>query len=337
LNAQLQGQPFLPSDTLDAEATAYLSAQQLLFDASRQTLADQLQNRQEQLRQVSEQLAAARAEGQSARNLMQLERDKQARMAPVRDLLPKTAYDPVDQSLEEFQNRQIEAVHRAAELTHRQGQLQQEMSALQQAWRKDLLDQLATVQKRVIELEAQQRQLTFRRQKAVLVAPDDGVVDQVLFNTVGGVVSPAQTLLSIVPSNVPLVVEAVVQNKDVGYLRPGLPVTVKVDTFDFQKYGAVSGKLQRISQDSTGGSMLPASGGGPTAASSPAVAPADGQRPTFKATIALPRPWLRVEGKIASLHPGMTVNAEMKVGKRRVIEFFLSPVLKSLKESINVR
>src|SRR5262249_39962866 len=83
----------------------------------------------------------------------------------------------------------------------------------------------------------------------LLTAPVDGVVQQLAVHTVGGVVTPAQALLVIVPSDSRLEIEAMVSNRDVGFVPPGQEAEIKVDTFNFTRYGLLHGDVLSISQD----------------------------------------------------------------------------------------
>jgi len=87
----------------------------------------------------------------------------------------------------------------------------------------------------------------FRKQKRQIAAPVNGTVHQLHVKTVGGVVTPAQPVVSIVPENTPIVANILVVNRDIGYVRQGQECIVKVDTYDFQKHGTVEGRVETVS------------------------------------------------------------------------------------------
>jgi len=149
-----------------------------------------------------------------------------------------------------------------------------------------------------------------------LTTPIDGVVQQLAVHTVGGVVTPAQQLLIVVPLNHPVEVEAQVENKDVGFVKEGEVVEVKVETFPFTLYGTIPGKVLSVSDD---------------AASIEKVGL------VYPTRVSMDRSTIQVEGKQVNLSPGMAVTVEIKTGQRRVIEYLLSPLLKSVKESLRER
>jgi hemolysin D len=141
-------------------------------------------------------------------------------------------------------------------------------------------------------------------------------VQQLAVHTVGGVVTPAQPLLIIVPREHAVEVEAQVENKDVGFVEAGQPVEVKIETFPFTLYGTVPGRVLTVSGD---------------------AAPVDKVGLVYPTRVSMERDTLEVNGKLVSLTPGMAVTVEIKTGQRRVIEFLLSPLLKSVNESLRER
>jgi hemolysin D len=149
-----------------------------------------------------------------------------------------------------------------------------------------------------------------------LVSPIDGVVQQLAIHTVGGVVTPAQQLMVVVPQDHPVEVEAQVENKDVGFVKEGQEVEIKVEAFPFTLYGTIPGKVVSVSDD---------------------AAPVEKVGLVYPARVSLDRATMQVEGKQVNLSPGMAVSVEIKTGQRRLIEFFLSPLLKSVQESARER
>lgn len=138
-----------------------------------------------------------------------------------------------------------------------------------------------------------------------LVAPVAGTVQQLVLHTIGGVVEPAKTLMVIVPADSRLEVEARVLNKDAGFVHEGQPVSVKIDAFPFTRFGMVPGHLRGMSRDA----VVDAKTGA-----------------TYAARIALDRTGIDVDGRQALLTPGMTVAADIRTGKRRIVSYLLSPL-----------
>jgi HlyD family secretion protein len=174
-------------------------------------------------------------------------------------------------------------------------------------------------------------------EEQVLRAPVDGTVQQLAVHTIGGVVTPAQQLMMIVPLDSRLEVEAMVSNRDVGFVHPGEPAEVKVDTFNFTRYGLLHGQVVSVSQDSIirdkpAENSGDAKHGGLAETSGP-----EGQELLYAARISLDRTQMKIEDKLVNLSDGMAVTAEIKTGRRRVIEYLLSPLPRYKQESLRER
>jgi hemolysin D len=174
-----------------------------------------------------------------------------------------------------------------------------------------------------------------------LRAPVSGTVQSVGVTTIGQVVTPAQSLVTIVPDGTPLIVEATISNQDIGYVRVGQSVEIKVDTFPFQKYGTLQGRLVWVSPDAEDRS---AASKDADTRSGVASDPARNNEPpnpntgyVYKVHIRAERLALPVAGEMREMRAGMTVQSDITTDHRRVIEFFLSPVIKYMDEGLKVR
>jgi hemolysin D len=186
---------------------------------------------------------------------------------------------------------------------------------------------LAETQRALSDRQAQahskREQLVQERSKAAqrskltqLTAPVAGTVQQVAVHTEGGVVTPAQVLMVIVPVDAQVTAEVVIDNKDIGFVNAGQPVAVKLETFPFTRYGTVEARVRSVSADAV----------------------TDEKRGAiFPATLAFSRDSIAVDGKRFHLGPGMNVTAEIKTGRRRVIDYLLSPVQTALSQSLGER
>jgi len=148
--------------------------------------------------------------------------------------------------------------------------------------------------------------------RRTLYSPIDGTVQQLAVHTIGGVVTPAQRLMVIVPTEHQLQVQARVLNRDIGFVHPGQAVAVKLEAFPFTRYGTLSGRVVGLSGDAIVDEVTGAS---------------------YQARIELERDWLWVAGQRLRLTPGMNLTVEIKTGRRRVIEYLLSPLIQHLQES----
>jgi hemolysin D len=171
----------------------------------------------------------------------------------------------------------------------------------------------------------------------VLKAPVDGVVQQLGVHTVGGVVTPAQVLAVVVPADSHLEIEAVLSNRDIGFIQVGQEVEIKVDTFNFTQYGLLHGKVLSVSQDAVARDK-------PQDRPNDRVSEADtgsseprGQELVYKARISLDKAEMQVGDRLVALGPGMAVTAEIKTGSRKIISYLLSPLIKYQQEALRDR
>lgn len=271
---------------------------------------------------------------QTAQRRAELETSQQ-RVAKLRDTLPmvrqraedfrglaeknfvaKHALLEKEQALVETQRDLATEQSRSRELDHAiQQNLRERGSLLAQA-KRNALDELNQAQIKATSLTQELVKAEQRNTLLTLKAPVDGVVQQLAVHTVGGVVKEADPLLQVVPQNDRLVVEAQIENKDIGFVYAGQQAEVKVETFSFTKYGTLPGKVLTVSNDAV----------------------QDEQRGLiYPARVQLNKSSVRVENKQVNLSPGMAVTAEIKIGKRRVIEYFLSPLSEHLQESLRER
>ena len=204
-------------------------------------------------------------------------------------------------------------------------------------YRRTLFGELAETERKAAGFAADLSKAEQRTKLQQLTAPVSGIVQQLSVHTVGGVVTPAQSLAVIVPSDSLLEVEAMVSNRDVGFVHAGDEVEIKVDTFDFTRYGLLHGRVLSISsdaivRDSSANQSKDKQPGSTSDSSEP-----KGQELTYAARISVDRAQMQVEDKKVNLSPGMAVTAEIKTGSRRIISYLLSPLVKYKQESLRER
>ncbi|EJL89226.1 type I secretion membrane fusion protein, HlyD family [Polaromonas sp. CF318] len=182
--------------------------------------------------------------------------------------------------------------------------------------RRATLDSLKEGQQRAAALEQELSKAQGRGSLTRMLAPVTGTVQQLALHTVGGVVTPAQQLMVIVPGEHPLEVEAMLENKDIGFVRAGQEVAVKLETFPYTTYGAIPGVVLDVSRDAI----------------------ADEKRGLLYAVrVQLSRTSIAVDGADVPLGFGMVAHVEIKTGQRRVISFFLSPLVQAAQEGLRER
>jgi hemolysin D len=205
-------------------------------------------------------------------------------------------------------------------------------------YRRSRLGELATAEAKAAGLTQDVVKALERSRLQILHAPIDGTVQQLAVHTVGGVVTPAQALLEVVPLDSHLEIEAMVENRDVGFVRAGQSAEIKVDTFNFTKYGLRHGTVLNVSADAIDRSKPPSDTATKPSPSNPGGASEpQGHELVYAAQVSLDRMSMNVDGKNVALSPGMAVTVEIKTGAQRVITYLLSPLLRVKQESLHER
>ena len=184
------------------------------------------------------------------------------------------------------------------------------------AWRRSVLDRLDEERNRLVELRQQQTKAQESLRMNTIVASVDGVVQQLSVSTIGGVVTQGQELMVIVPDDAELEVEISILNKDVGFVRSGQSVEIKIDSFPYTRYGTIPGEVLHVSRESTEDEQLGL---------------------VFLARVKLEHSSMHADGEVVPLSPGMRTTAEIRTGDRRVIDYLLSPLQEYGSEAMRER
>jgi HlyD family secretion protein len=214
-----------------------------------------------------------------------------------------------------------------AEASRKLGSLQAERETYVQHWRTQASQELAEASQKLMQAEQQHTKANLHNQLVVLTAPRDAVVLSVAKLSVGSVVTSAEPLIQLVPLDVPLQVEADISGIDSGYVRRGDEVTVKFDTLPFLQYGSARGAVRMISADSFSPEAAPHE-----------VGSALPNRPRdlyYKSSISLDELRLHDTPQGFRLMPGMPVTAEIKVGTRSVLSYFINKILPVAYDSLH--
>lgn len=230
-----------------------------------------------------------------------------------KQFVAKHAYLEKEQILLDQERELAQQKARISELEAALKAAQQQRTGVLAQTRRAMLDLQNDADVRAASLTQELRKAEQRNRLTQLTAPVDGTVQQLAIHTQGGVVTQAQPLMVIVPSDQPVEVEAMLENKDVGFVRPGQAVEVKVETFNFTKYGVVDGNVVSVSSDAIEDEKLGL---------------------VYSARIQLKKNTIQIGDNSISLSPGMAVRAEVKTDKRKVIDYFLSPLRQYTSESL---
>ncbi len=311
----------------------------------RQLLAGQLAEERAKLAALDRQQAQKEAERASAA----------ATVKRIQSLLPileqqfeirKTLYDHETgsklnylQAMREFTEQQQELEVQKSHTREAEAALAAITQTRSQAaaeFRRTRLDELAKAEQKAAELSQDLIKAQKRSDLQILTAPVDGVVQQLAVHTVGGIVTPAQPLLALVPADSGLEIEAMVSNRDIGFVHAGQDAEIKVQTFNFTRYGLLHAHVVTVSQDAISRDP-PSSGEKGAGAGSGAAGSSEAPEAVYVARIALDATQMRIEGQPVSLSPGMAVIAEIKTGRRTILSYLLSPLRQYRQDSLRER
>lgn len=205
---------------------------------------------------------------------------------------------------------------RLVEIQSSLGEAQEQLQVMITETHRQTLDELRQARDQVQQYTPELAKAGSRNQLMQLRAPVDGAVQQLAVHTQGGVVTPAQALMVVVPSEEALEVEAMVQNKDIGFIQPGQPVTVKIESFPYTRYGYLHGRVASVSHDAAQDEKMGL---------------------VFPARVRLDAAVLNIDGTSVRMTPGMALSVEIKTGRRRLIDYVLSPLRIKGEEALRER
>jgi hemolysin D len=286
---------------------AIVAARIAEHNASRQNAADELAQRrgdrvmaEADIDRIQQQLPLEEQQLQSYQSLQAQGFAPRLRVAQVEEQTIGMRHDLIIRQAEATRDRAAEASAAA------------QLAGIDATFRREALDAFneadATFKQR-----QQEATIAHERQgRTIMRAPATGIVQQLQVHTVGAVVKPADQLLTVVPDGSTLVVEAMVLNRDVGFVHEGQTVRVKLEAFPFTRYGVVDGRLTFLSRDAIQD---------------------EHQGLIFPARIELSRFTINVDGGRMNLSAGLATTAEIRTGRRRIIEFLLSPLARRVEEA----
>jgi hemolysin D len=270
------------------------------------------------LREHQAQLQGIQAQVNKLEQTTAIER---SRTADYKDLLAQNFV-----SKHAYYEQQSKYIQNKNDLASQRSQLKQIQESIREAeqnrhlqtntLKRDTLDQLRQANEQIQQLTEATDKALQRKQLMTLKSPVDGTVQQLATHTIGGVVTAAQQIMVIVPDQDQMEIEALVPNKDIGFIRTGQDAVIKIESFPYTRYGYLTGKVKHVSFDAIEDEKLGL---------------------VFAATIAMDKNYLMIDGKKVNLTAGMNVTAEIKTGKRRVITYLLSPLQTKVDESMRER
>jgi hemolysin D len=325
------------------------SADPALADAERRQLVAQLAQHRAKIDGLDQQIAAKAAEKDQAKAVSAKLDDSIPLLQAKADIYDKLRENQLTSQITRLETaRQLsEAKHDRLVIAHQVEGLQAQIANLIQQrieadaeFHRQTLDALG----KATQYAAEQRQELIKAAQRTglqeMRAPVAGTVEQLSVHTIGGVVTPAQTLMVIVPDNSKLEVEAMLPNRDAGFVHAGEAAELKVEAFTYTRYGLLHGVVRSVSRDALRNEQnAPSPAHDPPSArsQSPDGKASNAAESAYVARISLSETSVETEQGPLALEPGMTVTAEIKTGQRRVISYLLSPFMRYRHEALRER
>lgn len=266
--------------------------------------------------QAQAQYNSAKSDVQRLEGILQKEQMRLQRMEKVLDIIARNDYEEAQKSANNINEQLNMAGHKEHESKQHLKEIEHEEKVYIEQTISTWFNQLLDKKKELRALESEINAISFQNRQQQIKAPLSGYIAKLMVNTEGGVVTPAEKLISLVPDNAPLIIKATVLNQDIGFVTKQMPAAIKIDAFTFQKYGLIEGVVDSIGNDAIEDEK---------------------QGLIYEIKVIPKTDSLMVEGKEKRLEPGMNVTTEIKVGKRRIIEFFIYPIIQYMDEGLSVR
>jgi hemolysin D len=252
----------------------------------------------------------------------------------VKGLTPKTEMLTIQQQLIEMQRDRDGAVAHLSETKSQVASTQRQKAQADEEFKRDRLKELSDAETQASALDQELAKADEHENAKRIIAPVSGTVQQLSLHTVGGILQPGQQVMQIVPDDTGIEIEAMVQNQDIGFVHAGEDAVVKLEAFPFTRYGTVPGKIETVADDAVSNPNASAKSQNTDSAS----ASSEGQgQLLYTARVVLNQNTINVDGKPVKLTPGMAATVEIKTGKRKMIEFLLSPLMRMTGEAARER
>jgi hemolysin D len=311
LEALINNKPlFLNSNLNEAKE------EEKLYLVQKNSLEEGLSRYEMKLAQTKSQYQSSLSDKSRLSMLLLKDEERLKKLESVLDIIARKDYEDLQKNILNEKEQENMASFKVDESKKRIIEIEQEKNSFISEFKDTKYQELLNLKKELRNLQSEINAIKFQNQKQSIISPTDGYVAKLMINTIGGVVSAHEKLISIVPKDSPLIVKVNVLNQDIGFIKKEMNSKIKIDTFSFQKYGFFEGKIINVGNFSIDDEKL---------------------GPVYEVKIEPNGKTLNVEGKERYLEAGMSVTAEIKVGKRRVIEFFIYPIIQYLDEGLSVR
>lgn len=333
LNSELNGGDFM-SD-IKSISPEQISLQEALRSARTADHAAKISEARNNLQSKAMALTIAEDNLKKTELLVRSIREREEKTRPyVGTIIPRFDYLRIKDELTQNESQIITQQTMVKDATEQQLAASQRLSQINEERRMSILSEVAEKKRSLVSLDADAERYAKLLDQRQLRSPVDGIIQTINFNSVGAVVGAGQTIATIIPTGADLVVEGTVSNTDIGYIKVGQEVRLKIDTFPSQLYGSISGVVTQISDDSEDRSV------GPQENLEQSQGKSNLQTKAglfYKIKIRPNALKLEKNGKIYPLKVGMTLQADIKTDNRKIMAFFIAPLIRSLESGLKDR
>lgn len=320
LTAELTQQPFNPEEDPDLEPHD-LAAEMALYQSRTSDYHTQRQSRLDVIEQKVSKLQSTQATYEKYAEILAIAREKEARLQYLSEQNAISEFQLLEQqreTIEYTKNAQAE-LDSINTIRAEIAEAQQNLANVDASYHKDIMTAMVEAKKEYYTVIESIKKADEDSRMATIYAPISGRVYNLNIHTLGGIVTDAQALMQIVPEDAKLEFEVYADNKDIGFIKVGQEAEVKVETFNFQKFGMYKAEVIEISADANND-------------------PSDQQKyMKFKLLLDPTSNDINVYGQPAKLEVGMNVSAEIKIKEKRIIDFFLDPFRRYTSEALRER
>ena len=318
LTAEVEGGDLVMPEEVLTEAPELAEAEIALYRSRQSRLADELAILDEQRRQREQELNELRSKQRQFRNSLGLLQREISMSAPL-------VKDGAISEVEVLRLRRAEVETRGnldgttlaiprAESALREAERKAEEA--QNRFRSEALEELNQTRIDLQKTSASGLALEDRVRRTLVTSPVNGIVQQLLVNTIGGVIQPGSDLVEIIPLEDTLLFEARIRPQDIAFLHPGQEAMIKITAYDYTIYGGLKGELEHISADT--------------------VTDENGDS-FYLIRLRTDKNHLGSEENPLLIIPGMVASVDIITGRKSILSYLLKPVLRAQAEALRER
>ena len=310
LFAEISGEELIFDSELVTLSPSVIDSERSLYTARRADLIAQQAVLKRQLAQRNQQIEEVQVTTSTAVETLALVEEQIALMEPMvkAGLSPETDLLSLKRQARDFKGQKNSAQASLVRLTSAIMEVEDQIKSVKQSYSAQSQGELASIISQIAEIESTIPALTDRVKRTQTRAPVDGIVNQMNFVTLGGYVRPGDAVLELVPTGDTLIVEGLIDPKDIAYIEPNQNVRISLTAYDPSRYGTIDGKILQVSAD--------------------AVEDRSTQLFSYIVQVTIDTSLYEDDGSEVEIMPGMIASLDVLAGKRTVLEYFWRPMVK---------